>query len=182
MPPEARCLTCGYLLRGLPEPVCPECGRRFNSADASTFDTRPPSWRRRRWVARGCTALAIVLLAFALFPRCILKAELVFKCSQCGETTMVRRWEPKPPRWIPFRYPGFHWTSRTSLSTGATTLSCNGHQYRVSERHDFWSGGWGSAVYRPAKVVKIRGQPATPTTAPRVLRLLLGPVNKRGGR
>lgn len=27
--PEARCWRCGYLLRGLPERRCPECGERF---------------------------------------------------------------------------------------------------------------------------------------------------------
>jgi hypothetical protein len=27
--PEARCERCGYLLRGLPERRCPECGERF---------------------------------------------------------------------------------------------------------------------------------------------------------
>ena len=179
MPAEARCLTCGYLLRGLPEPVCPECGRRFDPADTSTFDTRPPSWRRRRWVARGCTALAVVLLAFALFPRHILKAELVFKCSQCGETTMVRRWEPKPPRWIPFRYPGFHWTSQTSSSTPTTAPTCSVHQYYLKVRSDLYIGGWCSAsgLYTPGETYTINGQLLTLTTAPRVLKSLMSPSN-----
>jgi hypothetical protein len=34
-----RCLTCGYDLRGLPEPRCPECGRGFDPDDPATFAT-----------------------------------------------------------------------------------------------------------------------------------------------
>jgi len=37
----ARCLGCGYSLRGLTEPRCPECGRPFDPADPTTF------WRDR---------------------------------------------------------------------------------------------------------------------------------------
>jgi hypothetical protein len=54
---DARCLDCGYLLRGLPNSICPECGRRFDPEDDKTFLTQgrwapwwlrwsepPPSW------------------------------------------------------------------------------------------------------------------------------------------
>ena len=27
--PETRCRRCGYILRGIPEPRCPECGERI---------------------------------------------------------------------------------------------------------------------------------------------------------
>ncbi len=27
--PETRCRNCGYILRGIPEPRCPECGERI---------------------------------------------------------------------------------------------------------------------------------------------------------
>ena len=30
---EGKCARCGYMLRGLPEPRCPECGTLFNPAD-----------------------------------------------------------------------------------------------------------------------------------------------------
>ena len=30
-------MNCGYMLRGLPEPVCPECGRAFDPADPTTY-------------------------------------------------------------------------------------------------------------------------------------------------
>ncbi len=33
-----RCRECGYLLRGLTEPRCPECGRPFDPEDPSTMD------------------------------------------------------------------------------------------------------------------------------------------------
>ena len=37
-----RCLTCGYRLVGLQEPVCPECGRPFDPDDDATFSRKPP--------------------------------------------------------------------------------------------------------------------------------------------
>lgn len=32
-----RCLGCGYILEGLPEPRCPECGRAFDPHDPVTY-------------------------------------------------------------------------------------------------------------------------------------------------
>lgn len=37
IPAEAVCLKCGYALRGLHAPICPECGRAFEPADANTY-------------------------------------------------------------------------------------------------------------------------------------------------
>jgi len=37
VPNTGFCLDCGYPLFGLREPVCPECGRRFNPADSTTY-------------------------------------------------------------------------------------------------------------------------------------------------
>ncbi len=43
VPDGARCLGCGYQLRGLPTPVCPECGADFNPKDPlSYFDPDYP--------------------------------------------------------------------------------------------------------------------------------------------
>ena len=36
MPEGALCLDCGYRLRGLAEPRCPECGRVFTPGLATT--------------------------------------------------------------------------------------------------------------------------------------------------
>jgi hypothetical protein len=53
---NARCLSCGYLLRGLTENRCPECGRPFDPNDPRTVNLgrqvgpvarlwlRPPGW------------------------------------------------------------------------------------------------------------------------------------------
>ena len=40
---QRRCLGCGYSLRGLPQPVCPECGRGFDPDDPETHVT-PARW------------------------------------------------------------------------------------------------------------------------------------------
>ncbi len=36
---DARCIDCNYPLKGLPEPICPECGRRFDPAKPRSFVT-----------------------------------------------------------------------------------------------------------------------------------------------
>ena len=75
---DAHCLGCNYPLRGLPEHVCPECGRAFNPSDPSTYRQGPwrPYWRR--WVGPprrlhivglvGVTALAIIDLSAPGLP------------------------------------------------------------------------------------------------------------------
>jgi len=37
IPDTARCLKCGYLLRGLPEPRCPECAQPFDPEDPDSY-------------------------------------------------------------------------------------------------------------------------------------------------
>ena len=70
LPETAICLDCGYSLRGLPEPVCPECGRRFDPADAGTFRdpatsafralfARPPE-RWHRWLVMVIAAVVLL--------------------------------------------------------------------------------------------------------------------------
>ena len=49
LPPGARCLRCDYLLRGVSEPRCPECGQPFNPSDPDTIrlpGRKPPWWQR----------------------------------------------------------------------------------------------------------------------------------------
>ena len=43
LPDHKRCLGCGYILDGLPEPRCPECGRAFNGDDVLSYMTQPQS-------------------------------------------------------------------------------------------------------------------------------------------
>ena len=46
------CLGCNYDLHGLSEARCPECGRTFDIADGSTFNSvRPLTWLDRRLLA-----------------------------------------------------------------------------------------------------------------------------------
>lgn len=70
LPPDARCLHCGYTLRCLTTPRCPECGHAFDPGDPSTYQTRggTPALLRgfqgppRIWH----TALTIVLTAYCV--------------------------------------------------------------------------------------------------------------------
>ena len=36
-----RCLDCGYILDGLPDPRCPECGRGFDPDKPATYVVKP---------------------------------------------------------------------------------------------------------------------------------------------
>jgi rRNA maturation protein Nop10 len=66
-----RCLNCGYVLLGLPEGQCPECGRPFDPAEPATFSTKPLFVRWRFWLpgvalaAFGGLILYVLLLAIA---------------------------------------------------------------------------------------------------------------------
>ncbi len=169
------CVSCGYLLRGLEQPVCPECGRRFDPVDVTTYDADPRRRRRvRRW-RQACVGLALLLLLGVICPRGLLRGNLTLTCARCGDVTLVRRWELKPPRWISFRLPGFHWTTR-----GTTAVPCTDHVYSVNARFDLAIGGSssGSASASPGVVVTVNGQPTTPETAPRVLKSVLSPLNR----
>jgi predicted amidophosphoribosyltransferase len=46
--PSRYCSNCGYVLDGLPENRCPECGRPFDPDDPRTFRTAR-SYNRWRW-------------------------------------------------------------------------------------------------------------------------------------
>ncbi len=39
--PNRFCLGCGYSLRGLIDPQCPECGKAFDPNDPKTWSPRP---------------------------------------------------------------------------------------------------------------------------------------------
>jgi hypothetical protein len=45
-----RCLGCNYVLIGLPEPRCPECGREFDPEDAESYTFKPPYVRWKFWL------------------------------------------------------------------------------------------------------------------------------------
>ena len=178
IPSTARCLSCGYLLRGLPTPVCPECGRAFDPTDASTYDLRPPHWRRRVWMRRGLVAF-IISVALAIFaPRNLLRGQLTLTCQVCGEMHTTHRWELLPPRWIPFRYPGF---DRTTVGPPAPDVvpPCTSHAYRVIVRFDMHNGGQvsGTGGSVTARNLTLNGLVTTVETAPEVLEHLMHPLN-----
>jgi hypothetical protein len=52
IPDTARCLKCGYRLRGLPAPRCPECGQPFDPADPNSYydPARPKRSALRRFI------------------------------------------------------------------------------------------------------------------------------------
>jgi len=54
VPDTARCLNCRYLLRGLPEPRCPECGHPFDPNDPDSYydPARPKRSALRRFIHR----------------------------------------------------------------------------------------------------------------------------------
>ena len=62
-----RCLTCDYDLRGLSENRCPECGREFDPADATTFKECQPAPDRPFYVGAFMTIGVVVLVVGGFF-------------------------------------------------------------------------------------------------------------------
>jgi hypothetical protein len=67
-----RCWECGYELRGLPTPRCPECGRAFDPNDATTMNMGTEVGPVRRWLMRPpgwplhvVTGLAVIISLWA---------------------------------------------------------------------------------------------------------------------
>jgi len=60
-----RCLTCSYILKGLAEHRCPECGRAFDPGDATTYVTAMRCGRTllAQSVLLGVAMIAPLLLA-----------------------------------------------------------------------------------------------------------------------
>jgi hypothetical protein len=57
-----RCLACGYILDGLPEPRCPECGRAFDPARPETYQSRCKSGRGHLlWALAALIAVSLPL-------------------------------------------------------------------------------------------------------------------------
>lgn len=177
MSPDARCLSCGYQLRGLPEAVCPECARAFDPLDPTTFDGDPSRRRRRKWIVRSCVVLALVVMLFGLGPRRVMTGAVTFTCKHCLDKQTVKRWELMPPRWIPVRYPGIGWRQVTADRTVTENArKCAKHFYDVNVRADIRVGKC-SLTCRPGlgDIVTVNGRITTPRTAPAVLKSLMAP-------
>ena len=55
---QAHCLDCGYCLAGLSK-RCPECGRRFDPADMSTYAPSPGRWE---WYSCGIVGVVVLFV------------------------------------------------------------------------------------------------------------------------
>ena len=178
VPEEARCLGCGYWLRGLTTPMCPECGRAFDPGDLSTFDHDPHARRRRRRAARIAVWGTVIVLVAVFAPRGIMKSGMIFTCAHCGQKITVTRWEARPPSWFPGQYLGLSWTTRKEPSPSKTTALCTRHTYVVSLRVEMRSG-WctGSGSPDAGECVHVNGWKATPETASDILHRMMSPAN-----
>ena len=63
---EAKCLACGYQLRGLVEHRCPECGRGFNPADPDTVKL-PRRPKKPWWLGKFDRDMMTLAAAGTLF-------------------------------------------------------------------------------------------------------------------
>ncbi len=169
---DAICRKCGYALRGLPSPTCPECGRPFDPLDERTFDNNSRRRRRRRkWIALA--ALVVFLLA-GFAPRGLYRANIVFTCVSCPESFTVHWVELAAPRWLPLRYPGWQWTVRSpTASSPPPNTPCSQHVYgiRVAARSAICSVT-GSMIPAHGEVPLVNGHATTPETARTVLKAL----------
>ena len=178
MPEQARCLGCGYSLRGLERPVCPECGREFDPKDTRTFDADPARRQRKKWIKRLALILGVVALVYILYPRGTMTYSISFTCQRCGASTIIKRWQPKQPKWVPILYPGWRWP--LGDSTPDPEAGCPSHRYNVVvDFKDNASGGgaFGRGAENDTETVYVNDYHATPANAPTILRAMA----KRGG-
>ena len=61
-----RCLECGYILEGLPENRCPECGRPFDPSDERTYSF---PIRGGLYLAASLTASCLIVAAPTRYHR-----------------------------------------------------------------------------------------------------------------
>lgn len=187
---EARCLSCGYLLRGLAGNVCPECGRQFDPADPKTFDSRPPDWRRRRRIRRIVFLALLLLAGYGLVHNSrILDGKITFRCNNCGAEQIAYRWEVQSPRWLGGRIPGLHWRTGIRRPPNETRPDCCGHLFgNLALRFDFPVGSANATLsLLPTESPIVGGidyngatvneQVTTPDNAVDVLRKLMSPDN-----
>ncbi len=111
-----RCRQCGYLLRGLTEPRCPECGRPFDPEDPNTMDLpehlrlgKPPKPPEPFAYVMIGYAVLIAILAYVWFR----SKEFLFQCLVA--TT-----------WVPV---GISWYKRNHASPEQLRLQPEGYRH-----------------------------------------------------
>lgn len=177
-PYDAWCKKCGYLLRGLPEAVCPECGRGFDLNDPKTFDVHPPGWRRKRWIKRGSFVVSIAGLLYVFSPRDVGTGTLTLTCTECGSEVVFERYELRPPRWVPIRY--FGWTRRKTPNRKLhdPDSACVSSEFGVKISYGTRQAGvaaFGYNVSKPGAPIYVNGIEAAPGRAKEILRIVTVP-------
>jgi hypothetical protein len=100
-----RCQSCGYLLRGLPEPRCPECGRRTTPQARAAFGLlgAPSSrWRAAKWTAQLAIPLALLSAPLAV-PTVLLQLPTFLQERLPTATQATLKRLSKDPDLIPVR-------------------------------------------------------------------------------
>lgn len=170
VPELARCLTCGYLLRELDEPVCPECARRFDPEDPKTYNADPQKRKRRRLIM-----LAIILLligvGLTLWSHNFMTAQMTFTLQDSGHIITFKRWELQPPEWLPLSYPGFHWRSDTKGN--APPREGEPFSFHIKAKY---LQGWSNTF--DGKVIDVNGIIVHPDNANEIMKALLDPGNR----
>ena len=109
--PTMYCRGCGYVLDGLSDPRCPECGRSFDLADRRTYRTRPRKWwLRPLWRVGSRTAVVLLILVAAaggwLHWRHTVEQRGMARLRSLGDSFTT---EPITPPWLT------RWTRRLGL-------------------------------------------------------------------
>jgi hypothetical protein len=87
MSPEARCLDCGYILLGLTESRCPECGKEFSPDDPSTVNQGRPYGDLVRWAlqpTKWIAPLAPWIFAFCIAAQTLFLLDRLLTFAACG--------------------------------------------------------------------------------------------------
>lgn len=100
--PGMYCRKCWYVLDGLTERRCPECGRPFDPLRRGTYRKKPKGWRRR-WVMRQARRAAAVFLLLLVFGgvwvgwRYHSEQSVIARVKQLGGSYGLK---PAGPKWL----------------------------------------------------------------------------------
>ena len=167
IPNGACCLGCGYALRGLPEAVCPECGRAFDPGNSTTF-VLERDLRRRRRKRVGVVVAALGLLG-AFAPRGIMTSTVTLTCPDCKAVYRTARHELRPPGWLRAGYPAI--CLPLVEHKEKPHENCLNHRYDVSVtlQSRVVIRASGSASGDPGDVCEVVGFPAIPKNARKMI-------------
>ncbi len=97
--PTMYCRKCWYILDGLDDPRCPECGRAFDPANRRTYRTRP----RRQWWSRVLLRVMVVMMLVVAIPAGFLyrRYRIEHRAMAALQTRGFRyRTAPYGPEWL----------------------------------------------------------------------------------